>query len=74
MNQPSTTPSLQHPTSRRGRFIALTLLAVGVVGFTAAAQFKREPKGAVAGFRLVAEDPHDATAFTQGLVFTDGRL
>lgn len=66
--------SPQHPTSRSWRVVALTLLAVGVIGFTAAAQFKREPKGAVSGFRVVAEYPHDATAFTQGLVFTDGKL
>ena len=74
MNQPSTNRPLRHPTSRGWRFIALTFLAVGVIGFTAAAQFKREPKGAVSGFRVVAEYPHDATAFTQGLIFTDGRL
>ena len=74
MNPPSTTPSLRQSSPHSWRFIAVALLAVGVVGFTAAAQFKREPKGAVSGFRVVAEYPHDATAFTQGLVFTDGRL
>ncbi len=74
MNQSSTMPPHQQRISRSWRFAALALLAVGVIGFTAAAQFKREPKGAVAGFRVVAEYPHDATAFTQGLVFTDDRL
>lgn len=54
--------------------MVLSLLAVCIAGFTAAAQFRREPKGGVAGYRIVAEYPHDATAFTQGLVFTDGRL
>lgn len=52
---------------------------MGVVGYTAFTytafgQFRREAKGTVAGFRVVAEYPHDASAFTQGLVFTDGRL
>ncbi len=73
MNPPSSTASPQHPT-RSWRFVVLVLLAVGVIGFTAAAQFKREPKGAVSGFRVMAEYPHDPTAFTQGLVFTDGNL
>ena len=48
MNPPSTTPPHRPPPDRNWRFIVLTLFAVGVVGFTAAAQFKREPKGAVA--------------------------
>ena len=42
--------------------------------YTAFGQFRREAKSSVAGFRVVAEYPHDASAFTQGLVFTDGRL
>jgi glutaminyl-peptide cyclotransferase len=74
MNQFSQMNFLTHPSSRGWRFIALTLLAVGAVGFTATAQLKREPKGAVAGIRVVAEYPHDATAFTQGLVYTGERL
>lgn len=75
MDRPSTTTTSRPQSSTRGRRIAvLSLLAVCVVGFTAAAQFRREPKEAVAGFRVIAEYPHDATAFTQGLVFTDGRL
>lgn len=59
---------------RRWRFVVMLLLAVGVVGYTAFGQFRREPKNSVAGFRVVTEYPHDASAFTQGLVFTDGRL
>lgn len=75
MDRPSTTtPLLQKTASHGWRCVVLSLLTVCVVCFTAAAQFKREPKGAVAGFRVIAEYPHDATAFTQGLVFTDGRL
>ena len=63
----------------RWRLVALSLLAMSVVGYTAFTytafgQFRREAKGNVAGFRVVAEYPHDASAFTQGLVFTDGRL
>ena len=63
----------------RCRFVALSLLVVGGVGYTAFTytafgQFRRDAKGSVSGFRVVAEYPHDASAFTQGLVFTDGRL
>ena len=75
MDRPSATPRLQTKAALRGwRCVVLSLLAIGVVGFTAAAQFKREPRGLVTGFRVIAEYPHDAAAFTQGLVFTDGRL
>ena len=74
MTTASSTSPLNHPTFRSWRLIVLVLLTVGVVGFTATAQFKREPKGTVSGFRVVTDYPHDATAFTQGLVFTDGKL
>ncbi len=59
---------------RRWLFVLLALLTIGVAGLSATAQLKREPKGGVSGFRVVAEFPHDATAFTQGLVFADERL
>jgi glutaminyl-peptide cyclotransferase len=67
-------PSISRAASRRWKVAGLGLLLMAAVGLTAAAQLKREAKGSVAGFRVVAEYPHDATAFTQGLAFADGRL
>ena len=62
-------------TARRyGWGIVLLLLVSSVVGIRAFGQFKKPTKGEVWGFKVVASYPHDPTAFTQGLVFTDGRL
>jgi len=74
MPSPNKHTPTPHSFSRKRQIVAVALLALGVLGITAAAQFKRQAKGGVSGFRVVNEFPHDATAFTQGLVFTDGRL
>jgi glutamine cyclotransferase len=61
--------------TRRSIWILAALLVLSsVVGITAFAQFKKTPKGEVWGFRVDATYPHDQAAFTQGLVFTQGRL
>ena len=59
---------------RFGWILGILLLISSVVGFSAFAQFKKSPKGEVWGFKVVAVYPHDETAFTQGLVFTNGLL
>ena len=51
----------------------LAVVAVSVMGFAIAAQFKRG-QVEITGFRIVAEFPHDAGAFTQGLVVANGHL
>ncbi len=62
-------------TARRfGWMLGIVLTVSSVVGITAYAQFKRSPKGEVWGYQIVAKYPHDATAFTQGLIFNEGRL
>lgn len=43
------------------------------MGFTIAAQLKRGDRG-ISTFKVVAEYPHDAKAFTQGLVVVDGQM
>ena len=50
------------------RSLALPLLALASCG----ASTRAEPP--VDGYRIVREYPHDPTAFTQGLLFLDGRL
>ena len=50
------------------RPLALPLLALASCGASTTA----EPP--VDGYRIVREYPHDPTAFTQGLIFLDGRL
>ena len=56
----------------RRRCVVLSLLVMGVVGYTAFTytafgQFRRDAKGSVSGFRVVAEYPHDASASGFGL-------
>ncbi len=51
----------------------LAVIAVSVMGFAIAAQLKRGQQG-ITGYRVVAEFPHDAGAFTQGLVVVNGHL
>lgn len=69
-----------HPVARPrasrfwGLAALLVVVVVGIVGLTAAGPFKRGTKVGVAGYRIVAEYPHDAAAFTQGLVFVDDQL
>ncbi len=56
------------------RWIGL-LAALGVVGLCAAAHGKNPEHPATRyDYRTVASYPHDPSAFTQGLVFADGRL
>lgn len=51
----------------------LAIVAVSVMGLAIAAQLKKgEPP--VTSYRLVAEYPHDANAFTQGLVVINGQM
>lgn len=59
---------------RFGWMLGVLLLASGVVGFNAFAQFRKSPKGEMWGYKVVRTFPHDASAFTQGLVFTSGML
>lgn len=49
------------------------LLAIFVVGFVVAAQ-RRQSAPPVSRVRVLGEFPHDARAFTQGLVVSDGHL
>jgi len=51
----------------------LVIIAGSLVGLAIAAQLKRGHHG-ITGIRVVAEYPHDAAAFTQGLVALDGQL
>lgn len=63
---------------RQTRFTAWAVVAIvlitGVVGISAFAQSKRAGKGEVWGFQVVAKYPHDADAFTQGLIVHHGVL
>lgn len=52
----------------------IVLLVCSVIGFSGYAQMKRPVKGEVWNCTVVAKYPHDAAAFTQGLVFTNGHL
>lgn len=54
--------------------LVVVVSGIGLAGLTAANPFRQVPKGSVSGARVIAEYPHDATAFTQGLVFVDDRL
>ena len=73
MSSNTTTP--KRGAARVVRWIpVLLLLFVSVVGITAFAQFKKNTKGEVWGYKVIATYPHDQTAFTQGLVVVDGRL
>lgn len=73
--------SMPTPTIRRGRqnrvliwTIVAMMLVSGVIGISAFAQSKRTGKGEVWGFQVVAKYPHDADAFTQGLIVSHGQL
>lgn len=52
--------------------LLLIVVAGSAVGLAIAAQLKREPQ--TAGFKVIAEYPHDPKAFTQGLVVIDGQF
>ena len=63
--------------SKSRRLIWLTvggMIVFGAIGFGAFAQGKRSGKGEVWGYQVVAKYPHDASAFTQGLVVSNGQL
>jgi len=49
------------------------VIVVGVASCPIAAQFKRGDRG-ITPHRVVADFPHDPTAFSQGLVMLDGQL
>ncbi len=58
-----------------GRLIAAFILCgIGIAALTAGNSFRPPARVAVARYRVVAEYPHDATSFTQGLVFVDDRF
>lgn len=69
---PSTTPTIVRPRTRWLLIIALAVCSV--IGLTAYAQFKRPAKREVWTFKVIAQYPHDPSAFTQGLVFHKGHL
>jgi glutamine cyclotransferase len=63
------------PTSRRqGKWLAGAVVAVVAVAVAAWAQLGSRRAPEVAGFKVVAVYPHDASAFTQGLAIEAGRL
>lgn len=67
--------SFSQPFKRRNVWMSgIVLVLCSVIGITAYAQLKRASKPEVWTYKVVARYPHDATAFTQGLVFSDGRL
>ena len=47
---------------------------VGIAAFAGLAQLQGTEKGEVIRYKVVAEHPHDELAFTQGLVFYQGKL
>ncbi len=51
----------------------LAVVTCSVMGFAIAAQLKRGQQGTIK-YRAVAEFPHDAKAFTQGLVVVNGQM
>lgn len=68
----SVTGSLQPASSRRSGLVVVGLALLGVAGYFGWRKFSET--GWVQGYRVVAEHPHDPTAYTQGLVFDRGRL
>lgn len=58
---------------RRWWLPAAAVIVVGVASCPIAAQFKRGDRG-ITPYRVVADFPHDRTAFSQGLVIVDGQL
>ncbi len=68
------TSSSSAKTRRSFWLLMLALLVSSVVGLSAFAQMKRATKPETWSYKVVANYPHDRTAFTQGLVFTDGHL
>lgn len=58
---------------RRWWLPVAALIVVGVASCPIAAQFKRGDRG-ITPYRVVADFPHDPTAFSQGLVILDGQL
>ena len=67
-------PSPKHHQRGWNWLTTIVLVIASVVGITAFAQFKRSAKAEVWNYQVVAKYPHDATAFTQGLVVSKGRL
>src|SRR5260370_396257 len=57
----------------RSWWLVAAVVVVGIVGLSMANQ-RRGGDWAVAGYRLVAEFPHDAKAFTQGLIVVGGQM
>ena len=47
---------------------------VGIVGLAMASQLRKGGNRSTTGFRVVAEFPHDAQAFTQGLAVVSGQM
>ncbi|MCA9859843.1 MAG: glutaminyl-peptide cyclotransferase [Thermomicrobiales bacterium] len=60
----------------RRSVVVLTLVLLGAIGLLPAAAQPPviDPVAPVRSYEVVAEHPHDASAFTQGLIFSDGRL
>ena len=71
-------PTIPLRTGRQSRILAWTIAAIvlisSVVGISAFAQNKRAGKGEVWVAQVVAKYPHDADAFTQGLIVSHGLL
>lgn len=59
---------------RPGWIAAVVVVICSVIGLTACAQLKRQPKPDSLSFTVVSRHPHDPGAFTQGLVFSNGHL
>ena len=54
--------------------LLLTTLMTFITGFSGGAGAQRKTTAPVSGYQVVRVYPHDAKAFTQGLVFADGVL
>ena len=64
-------PVKRGPSARLGLAIAL---AAGLAVLLAGALWPVEPRAAEYDYRVLAKLPHDADAFTQGLVYQDGNF
>ena len=67
-------PNLKGTLRRTSWIAAVVVVVCSVIGLTAFAQLKRPSKTEPLIFEIVAKHPHDSSAFTQGLVYSDGHL
>ncbi|MCX7394069.1 MAG: glutaminyl-peptide cyclotransferase [Planctomycetales bacterium] len=74
MNAMSRIKKITRRALSSGSLTVVACLILIILGFNAAAQLLGEQKEPVAGYRVVAQYPHDTKAFTQGLVFMEGKL